>query len=625
MILIKKMSMIFYLFILIIVFTIGRFIRFIYQAIKGLYEIHKFFENLKLIKTILNIKFIDYQDNNYFNEIRIKATGSNSITMNINKNSLYIPIFAFENKTTFEYEISIINSTISDSRTFKITIYKDFINNINIYLNNKTEDFYSSELILYGNVNEANLGDLVCDTFGLTKRKRCLILNIEQKSLIKIIKDNNNYNNQLNLKIPHALLTIDNRNLLINIFIGINKSNVLIFVKEVEKQLISVEEEEKNLISKFYRNIIENINKEKESESKSDIDISEYCQLFIEDNLLKRKTLFGAEIGNEIKNSIYKIIISYINQGVNCLFENNLLNEKDKDFLFGCLILLLYTYEKIDSLDYDIIMKLNKIMKNMEKNNFNICDQFRAVITFVIFYINAQQKYKLKITKNLSKENHYIKAFEFYKDIINALSEESELVLMFLQLNSGSGKEILNDKTCYKISMISINKIKEYLLNNIPRYFYCYKKKNGNDIAISDPRTQVMGFNESEIFIKKSKTPSKEENENEIMNIVICLFHEGGHQKFHMNINMKFKNEPILFMTKRYNLENQEYLNIGGTNNDIKIGESGMSVDYYLYYFSLYPAQILTKSLQSHKLLKKNYFTGDLYVLNTISLKIINN
>ena len=103
------------------------------------------------------------------------------------------------------------------------------------------------------------------------------------------------------------------------------------------------------------------------------------------------------------------------------------------------------------------------------------------------------------------------------------------------------------------------------------------------------------------------------------------MFHEGGHQKFHMNKNLKFEYEPILFITILYDLENQEYLNIGGTNSNIKIGESGMSVDYYLYFFSLYPGQIITKSLQSHKLLNKSIFTGDLYVLNSISLTIIYN
>ena len=69
----------------------------------------------------------------------------------------------------------------------------------------------------------------------------------------------------------------------------------------------------------------------------------------------------------------------------------------------------------------------------------------------------------------MDKDYHYIKAFQFYKDIINDLSEKSEIILMFLQLNSGSFKDItklfylLNNKTCYKISMISINEIKEHL------------------------------------------------------------------------------------------------------------------------------------------------------------------
>ena len=50
-----------------------------------------------------------------------------------------------------------------------------------------------------------------------------------------------------------------------------------------------------------------------------------------------------------------------------------------------------------------------------------------------------------------------------------------------------------------------------------------------------------------------------------------------------------------------------------------------MSVDYYLYNFSLYPAQIIIKSSQSYQLLDKKYFTGNLQELNFISLAIIDN
>ena len=205
------------------------------------------------------------------------------------------------------------------------------------------------------------------------------------------------------------------------------------------------------------------------------------------------------------------------------------------------------------------------------------------------------------------------------------MSENSDLMLMFLQLNSGAGKEILNNRSCYKISMISIKEIKEHLINNIPKYFFCYSMKNGEDIAISDPKTQIIGFNEQEIFGTKDKDEELTENEinNDIMNILICVFHEGGHQKFHMNIKVSSKCEPIMFITKDYNFQSQEYLNVKEAKKANENGESGMSVDFYLYNFFLYPAQIISKSAQSYKLLKKEYFIGSLEQLNRISLEII--
>ena len=103
------------------------------------------------------------------------------------------------------------------------------------------------------------------------------------------------------------------------------------------------------------------------------------------------------------------------------------------------------------------------------------------------------------------------------------------------------------------------------------------------------------------------------------MNILICIFHEGGHQKFHMNINSKSSLEPILFITKKYGLESQENL----IYDSDKKGEAGKCVDYYLYYFSMFPSQILIRSSQTHKLFKKEYFTGKLDELNKQSLEII--
>ena len=213
----------------------------------------------------------------------------------------------------------------------------------------------------------------------------------------------------------------------------------------------------------------------------------------------------------------------------------------------------------------------------------------------------------------------YIKGFNFYKSIIEDLTEESELILIFLQLNSGASKEILNNKTCYKITMLSVEEIKEHLIKNIPQFFFVYNKKSAEEIAISDSKTQIIGFNEEELFPKKNNNYNDDDDNdinNKIMNIVISLFHEGGHQKYHMNINLDSPFEPVLFINRKYEIKD---------HNTDKIGESGVSVDLYLYNFFVFPSQILIHSSESYQLMNKDYFTGKLNEINMISNRIITN
>ena len=199
-----------------------------YREIYKKYKVYK--KYIKSIESILTINFIDFKNSNDFNEMNIKISENNQINTIISSNVISIPISGFKNKTILECEITIKNSTTNECRKFKSSIYKNYQNNINIFLNNNTNRYYTSEIIFFGKINEILLNNnFKCDKFNLNNRLRCVILNIDIQMLIKIITDNNKHNNELNLKIRQALLNIKNNNLLINIFMGENKSNVLIF------------------------------------------------------------------------------------------------------------------------------------------------------------------------------------------------------------------------------------------------------------------------------------------------------------------------------------------------------------------------------------------------------------
>ena len=568
-------SYIFMLFIAIILLII-KFVLFVQKKLaklkEGSTDIQKTMINfINSFRTFIQLNFIDYKETNFFNEIYFKFpenSNNNEIKLEIKSNIIYIPIFEYKNKNIYDVEIILSNSNKNQSKVFRISIYKNFINNVNIYLNNNLKKYFSSDIIFYGDINKINLNNYTYNTFNFQKRLRCLILNAERKTLFNIIK-NNNYDNKINSKIEQTLSDNFNKNLLINIFIGNDATNILIFGEE-KNQLIRATEDEKILFSKFYDNIRRNINDEKS--------INKYCILF-QLALLTKTRLFGNNIETISIYSIIQIIINFLNQGFNCLLHNNIINENDNYFIYGCLIFLLFVNNNKFRIKKSDIKIFNNIIEEIKDNGFDSLEQIKAAIAYVSFYIANPILYTLEITKNLDADNPYKKGFNFYKSIIEDLNEESELMLIFLQLNSGSGREKLNNENCYKISMIPISEIKEHLINNIPKYFFYYNDKGGNDIAISEAKTQILGFNEQLIFSNHNShinnniditNSNNNINTNDInnnintnninnntANVLIGMFHEGGHQKFHMDIKISYKVEPILFIDKTYRLVSQ--------------------------------------------------------------------
>ena len=305
-----------------------------------------------------------------------------------------------------------------------------------------------------------------------------------------------------------------------------------------------------------------------------------------------------------------KVYFSFLNQGVSCLLENHIITKKDKNFIFGYLILLVYLCKEKQLYEME---NITHIIKKMRAYKFNEIEQIKAVVSYVIFCLNHNNRFNLRFTEDLKKDDPYLNGFNFYESIIKELKEESELMLMLLQLNSGFGFELLNNNYSYKISMISIEDIKSHLLMNIPKYFFTFQGENSNWV-LSDQRTQIIAFNEEVLFEYKSQYFTQE---SKTMNIVIGIFHESGHQKFHMNINVGAKLPPILYIKKNYELGIQE-------DSMVKLkerGEAGKCIDNYLYGYGFNPG-FLIKSNNSSRLMKKTLFLGKLDKLNELAEQI---
>ena len=551
-------------------------------------------------KTKIRIIFIDFKKNNYYNRISIELNDKFIYKGAIGKKNLILDIFEFKKRNNANIQIKIINSKNNEEKTFKISLYKNYINNINIKINNLQQKYYFSEVIFYGDDLQNNIkinNNFYCNSFNLKKRIRLIICNFCKKELKKIIEKNIS-NKALIKRTDNELRKNPNQFLLINIFIGKNASNILIF-RDKEDALIIPNKNERKLFEDFYNSLnFKTINTQ--------------CSLFLNE-LYEKETLFENSFINKNDDDKNKIYISFINQGINCLLDNNIITSKDKKFILGYMILLFYIcygLEEDDMSDIDSLLRKMKIYKLSE------IDQIKVIISYIIFLMNHSCRFTLKCTNELPKDNEYLEGFKFYESVVKDLNEESEVMLMFLQLISGSRIELLNGKNCYKISMISIEEIKSHLINNIPKYYFIYRAESSKYV-ISDSRTQVLAFNHKELIKAKSKDETSKKNN--VMNVVIGLFHESGYQKFHMNDKIGAKRSPILYIQKDFSIGIQK-----DESEEKECGEAGLCADSYLYGNNI-NVGFLINSNNSYKLMKKSLFLGKLNELNDIASNITKN
>ena len=106
--------------------------------------------------------------------------------------------------------------------------------------------------------------------------------------------------------------------------------------------------------------------------------------------------------------------------------------------------------------------------------------------------------YKLRCFYDLPENSPYIQSELFFRKVISKLNDNSSLSFLFLQLNSGSGKDYLTKEEHYKIRMIPLIEIKYHLLKKFfCPYFFTFNSNN-KVAAYNNINTQILSFNESE-------------------------------------------------------------------------------------------------------------------------------
>ena len=375
----------------------------------------------------IKINFIDFQKINFYDSFSLIFKEIKSYKkLKITENGFILYIFGFKGKEILKGELILINSVEKLEKNFKIKIYKNSNNIINIKINNISKNFYNSEIIFYniGVKKTIKVDDFEFCTHNSKNRKRLLLYNVDEIELSKIIKDNIKDKDLEN----KALKTIKNKTnklLLLNIYISDEKSNILIFLEE-EKSLIIPTKEEKKFFENYYRQIYTY-----KLDQDKIVSIAKKYKVL----LVQNKTIFGKQITNLDDDKNKNIYFSFINQGINCILENNLISEySQSDYYFILGYILLYAYFYTNDYYSNFVDNFFSKMERIKRKNYSYVDFMKIAISFTIFSTNKIENMLIHFSDELRKDSPYKNGFEFFKDIILDLKEDSDLNLYIFKL-----------------------------------------------------------------------------------------------------------------------------------------------------------------------------------------------
>ena len=578
--------------------------------------------------TIIKFHYLDFKEpstNNYYNKIGI----DDDLSFQISKRSEYFILFIkFDlSYNYYPHKIKLISNNNKEIHWYKILLYSGLLNNVNCLINYTEADKYGYEYFYYSfydklpkfhniMINNDKYTIENFDNFNSNTRKRFILLNYYDKEnnyRYNIMKDND-------FEIDKKLKRKANKP---------NKEK-----KDEEKHQIISDTNEMN------DNDI-NINEEESDINDFPIETSHNCIQFCflcKDN---EEYLFGIYEIDEIErryipekkiifdNNDYKIFYDFYNLIKDDPFQKidsfekfkdndnikNLVEDAEIDFstfnyqsYIIYINLCLFYYLNKAKIKTDLIEEFKNNFNLLSSSNLSYRDRIR-IIRFIckeqIKIAEEDRRYTLLILDLLDDKNSYKIAINYNKNIIKNLEESSKLYIAFLQLDSYILYNFNIRHDGYTLSLEPLIITKAHLLTSYDNFLFITKEKAKKDntivYAYQCTRNDITIINDYGLFPSiNNRNSDKLKGNNYAVPISAELIHErNGHSK--KDKKNKRRASPFYFYTrssiKLIDVKFQETINKNDKNEEIKKGETGLLVEYFIKYKKKNLSQELKQNL----------------------------
>ena len=591
---------------------------------------NSFFDSFINDLTVINFNFPDFMTghNNFFNKIIL----DNDYSFNITRNFENIIINNKKGKFNYymPYEIGLKQNEQIDR--FKFLLYYGLLNKINCFINYNGENKYSCEYFYYNSNSLLNLPKMKIyldekeyiienfDTFNSKIRKRYVLINIPKNEYINIYKNNfesyrlqqlekSKKNNEMNKSNESEIkdkkqYDLDDKNIIESEKLSEFKAKQKYNEEKNENNLFQeeVEEEEENslLIQTLYKTLQFCFYFDEENKKSKLVGIFDIEEIIPEEpvslteKLLEKYELFydyyKVLMGKKQPNDEYLKNIEafgkdkYLTDLVlnHSYFEPNI---KYKYYIIYINICLFFYMRLMKN--KNIILKLFKHnLEEIQSTNLTISQKIRIMRftckeSFKTEYDNKD--FNLILLDSLPKDNAYKLAFNYNIQIINNITEQSELYLPFLQLDNYILLNYYLNFNSYTLSMEPLIITKNHLLSLYEPFLFVSIEQKISDVktrlACQCTNNDITMINRMGLFGDKTGLPHCEKNKNLVIPISMELIHEkNGHSK-KLRKN-KRQNSPIYFYTKN------NIIHLDESNQNVKgeRGESGRLVEYFINY-----------------------------------------